>query len=457
MLRNIHARRFAPAIGVCAAFGVTADAGSLFDDPVIYETPREPGTLAVGDFDADGELDVVCRLSGNASAGDPSAAILRGEGAGAFADPQAIDSSTPVAVSLGADLNADGFDDIVGATDGAVRVCLGGPAGLGDPLTFPVSLATAPVTVVDFDNDGLLDVVAARSDHSGMIAARNLGPADAEAADWGGFAADGVYSNRLPSVEDTNAPVNFIRSGDMNGDGYGDITSSWDFNYDGDVIMRLLNNGDGTFEQPPVGIFGGLVNVAPRLADFDGDDDLDIVAVHAVLDHIRLALNDGDGNFSPAPAFGSNIQGNLEVGDVDADGDADIVAADDENIRVLLNDGAANFSAQPLIPVPMDFRVLQTGGMALRDLNGDGGDDIILSGGRDNVFPDSPGEIAVFLTNASATCPADLDGDGAVGSSDLAILLGAWGATSRSPADLNGSGNVDSSDLAELLGAWGPC
>jgi Glucose / Sorbosone dehydrogenase len=48
-------------------------------------------------------------------------------------------------------------------------------------------------------------------------------------------------------------------------------------------------------------------------------------------------------------------------------------------------------------------------------------------------------------------CP-DLDANGTVNSTDLAILLGAWGGSGI--ADLNGSGMVDSTDLAILLGAW---
>jgi hypothetical protein len=47
----------------------------------------------------------------------------------------------------------------------------------------------------------------------------------------------------------------------------------------------------------------------------------------------------------------------------------------------------------------------------------------------------------------------DLDGDGIVGQTDLALLLGAWGATGVS-ADLDGDGVVGSPDLAILLGAW---
>ncbi|MFO0828952.1 MAG: thrombospondin type 3 repeat-containing protein [Phycisphaerales bacterium] len=52
-------------------------------------------------------------------------------------------------------------------------------------------------------------------------------------------------------------------------------------------------------------------------------------------------------------------------------------------------------------------------------------------------------------------CPADLDGDGAVGGGDLAILLGQWGGAGS--ADFNGNGSVGGEDLAVLLGAWGFC
>lgn len=57
---------------------------------------------------------------------------------------------------------------------------------------------------------------------------------------------------------------------------------------------------------------------------------------------------------------------------------------------------------------------------------------------------------------ATNPCPADIDGDGAVGSSDLALLLGSWGGSDAS-VDLDESGMVGSADLALLLGSWGPC
>lgn len=54
-------------------------------------------------------------------------------------------------------------------------------------------------------------------------------------------------------------------------------------------------------------------------------------------------------------------------------------------------------------------------------------------------------------------CPADLDGDGQVSSSDLGTLLGMWGAADGSGADLDDDGVVGSGDLAAMLGDWGPC
>lgn len=55
----------------------------------------------------------------------------------------------------------------------------------------------------------------------------------------------------------------------------------------------------------------------------------------------------------------------------------------------------------------------------------------------------------------ATTCPQDLNGDGVVNSTDLAMLLGDWGL-SDTPADFDGGG-VGASDLAAMLGSWGPC
>jgi hypothetical protein len=54
-------------------------------------------------------------------------------------------------------------------------------------------------------------------------------------------------------------------------------------------------------------------------------------------------------------------------------------------------------------------------------------------------------------------CAGDLDGDGHIGASDLAQLLGSWGPCPECPSDFDDDGDVDATDLAVLLGSWGPC
>ena len=50
--------------------------------------------------------------------------------------------------------------------------------------------------------------------------------------------------------------------------------------------------------------------------------------------------------------------------------------------------------------------------------------------------------------------PADLDGDGVVGVSDVLFILSEWGLCSCCPSDLNGDGEVNVSDLLSLIAAW---
>jgi len=89
-------------------------------------------------------------------------------------------------------------------------------------------------------------------------------------------------------------------------------------------------------------------------------------------------------------------------------------------------------------------------GAPLNDCNGNGAEDAcdIAMGLSEDANMDGVPD--------SCQCPGDLDGDGAVGSTDLALLLGSWG-TADVAADLDDSGDVGSSDLALLLGSWGPC
>jgi len=66
----------------------------------------------------------------------------------------------------------------------------------------------------------------------------------------------------------------------------------------------------------------------------------------------------------------------------------------------------------------------------------------------------------VFRSTAPVVvlCSCDLDHDGAVGGSDLAMMLGSWGACpSGCFGDFDANGSVDGADLGVLLSAWGAC
>jgi len=62
------------------------------------------------------------------------------------------------------------------------------------------------------------------------------------------------------------------------------------------------------------------------------------------------------------------------------------------------------------------------------------------------------------LESAEIVCPHDLTGDGKTDSSDLGVLLSAWGrpAAGYLGGDVNGDGIVNSDDLGALLSLWNP-
>ncbi len=74
----------------------------------------------------------------------------------------------------------------------------------------------------------------------------------------------------------------------------------------------------------------------------------------------------------------------------------------------------------------------------------------------DGDFVIGAADVAAFRSRYAAAGLrwSDLNGDGHVDASDLAILLGAWGA-SECLTDLDASGQVNAADLSILLGDWG--
>jgi subtilisin family serine protease len=98
-------------------------------------------------------------------------------------------------------------------------------------------------------------------------------------------------------------------------------------------------------------------------------------------------------------------------------------------------------------------RALAAGKHALRVefFEAGGGAGVILSwappGGSSGTVP------ASRLSHGGTATRGDIDGDGAVDSVDIALLLSAWG-TADIRADLDGSGQVGSADITILLANW---
>ena len=67
------------------------------------------------------------------------------------------------------------------------------------------------------------------------------------------------------------------------------------------------------------------------------------------------------------------------------------------------------------------------------------------------------GRDEAWIVHLPPACPADLDGGGSVGLTDLVAVLAAWGPCSLCAEDFDVDGGVGLTDLIVLLSAWGAC
>jgi hypothetical protein len=118
-----------------------------------------PYSVAVGDFNRDGKLDLA-----TANSGSNTVSILLGDGTGNFTLASSPASGArPYTVAVG-DLNGDNNLDLVVANEqgGNVSILLGDGAGNFDPTAWiPAAEFADSVTLGDFNNDGKLDLAVA--------------------------------------------------------------------------------------------------------------------------------------------------------------------------------------------------------------------------------------------------------------------------------------------------------
>ena len=295
-------------------------AAQLFQAQQTFDVGESPESVALGDVNADGRLDIV---TANGNSDDVS--VLLGDGDGTFQAQQTYDvGDHPYSVALG---DVDGNDrlDIVTANQNSDDVSVRRNRGNG--ISFRrarhLGVGDAPYSVAlgDVDGDGDLDIVTA-NENSDNVSVR-LGRGN------GSFLRQQTFG-----VGDS---PDSVALGDVNGDGDLDIVVA--NAYSDDVSVRL-GNGDGTFRaQQTFGVGDSPESVV--LGDVNGDGNLDILTANGLSNNVSLRLGNGDGTFPVHQTFGVGAGSNsVALGDLNGDGVLDIVTAnwDSHNVSVRLGD-----------------------------------------------------------------------------------------------------------------------
>ena len=329
----------------------TGKGDGTFQAAQTYGTGVAPVSLAVGDFDgrhyASGQpiLDLVTANAG----GDLS--LLLGNGDGSFGSANSISlptagglAQTPRSVAVG-DLNKDGKLDLVvtGQTSytttyfgpygtyyntvdtGYVNVLIGDGSG-GFTGGSPQQLnSTAPdsVQVGNFGN-GNLDVAIANPDLNSVGVLLGNG--------------DGTLGTETDYAVGSG-PVS-LAVGDVNGDGKPDLVTA---NANDDSVSVLLGNGDanGTFQAARTSTAGTSIQ-SLALADLNNDGEMDVVTADYSGGMVSALLSKGDGTLSlPITATVGTTPSAAAAGDFNGDGLPDVAVANSGsgNVSVLLNDG----------------------------------------------------------------------------------------------------------------------
>jgi hypothetical protein len=359
------------------------------------------------------------------------------------------DVGAPTAWAVAAaDLNGDGQPDLVVTTSDSVGVLLGNGDGTFRPMvSYSLVGGGAGVAVADVNADGKPDILVATA-----FASPN-GDGAAQVLLGNG---DGTFQ---PAVSyDSGGPFTYsIAVGDFNGDGKLDLVvadCSPDTGTSCGLFGILLGNGDGTFKPVTTYNSGGVGAWSLTVADVNGDKQADIVIANLCADSsctgngvVAVFLGNGDGTFKAPETYNSGGRTLVPVvADVNGDGKPDIVVANGNGktgVAVLLGNGDGTFQTA----VTYDVGDNAVWSLTVRDINGDGKPDVVLS---DYVVPNGggfgKGHVSVLLGNGDGTFRPVLTYDsGGVGSLGIAV------------ADLNGDGLPDVlvADCAPIGGSCG--
>ena len=297
-----------------------ATGSGLFDPflPTTFPTGATPSPNDHADLNGDGFLDMV-----TANTGGSNVSVLLGNGNGTFGPKTDYTiGNGPHGIAL-LDVDGDGDLDVATANTGAGNVGLlrnNGAGVFGSLSTFDGGgVGEYAIAAGDYNNDGMTDLVVGTSaDNRATVLLSN---------------GNGTFAMQ-PFASAGGSPW-MMQAGDLNNDGNLDISIANVTN--GSV---LFGNGLGGLGAPQV-VGAGSNAVATDLGDLDGDGDLDWVLSYFGSSEFRVFRNAGGGTYVFDQSFPADANGSCAgLVDIDGDRDIDMLLFDEiaDTIRVLRNE-----------------------------------------------------------------------------------------------------------------------
>jgi gliding motility-associated-like protein len=357
-----------------------------FAKAITLEAPDVPYEMARGDFNGDGNPDIV--TSNFTDDVNQQVTILLSNNSGAFtgSDFKHFGATTEVTDIATGDFNKDGDLDLVvcSPSNSNFSLLLGdGTGGFAVPVNFTAGTQPRGISTGDVNKDGNVDVLVS-----------HLGTPD----DVYVFLGNGSGSFAAPLIiAVSTASAYDISVGEFNGDTNPDFALSTGNN----SVQIWQGNGQASPSFALNETITGVSNASSVDAvDVDGDGDTDVM--------IRpgYALNDGTGQFGAAVTLPETGE-EYTLGDINGDGHPDIAAVDfstsiHPNVLVFLGDGAGAFERVAKFEVTSQVR-----GLGIVDANLDGRLDIVVAGplSSQGKFEVLLGDGTGFMTNAVAKYP----------------------------------------------------